>query len=133
MTRSATLVDRLVALGVGILLIALGVGALLWNTTALPRIPTLVTARIGHRHRYLMGPWAVAVTGVLCLALGVRWLLAHPPGKGQSPCGRANRPTSAPSVWIWEPSPPPAASPSARTCTRPRAKPSSTAAPAPSS
>ncbi|WP_241384596.1 alkaline shock response membrane anchor protein AmaP [Rhodococcus sp. CH91] len=80
MTRSATFVDRLAALVVGLLLIALGIGALIWNTTVLPRIPTHVTApALVTATGTPWWPWAVAVAGVLCLALGVRWLLAHTP------------------------------------------------------
>lgn len=86
MTRSVTFVDRLTALVVGILLVALGVGALLWNTTLLPHIPTLVTApALVTATATAWWPWAVALTGVTCLAVGARWLLAHTPREKAQP------------------------------------------------
>ncbi|PQP14478.1 alkaline shock response membrane anchor protein AmaP [Rhodococcus opacus] len=80
MSRTASFLDRLVTFVVGVLLIGLGAGALIWNTTVVPGIgdqvtaPVLVTAT-----GTSWWPWAVAAGGAAAVVLGTRWLLAHTP------------------------------------------------------
>ncbi|MDG3013670.1 alkaline shock response membrane anchor protein AmaP [Speluncibacter jeojiensis] len=80
MTRSAGTLDRLAALLVGIALIGLGAGALIWNTTLVSGIPELVTApELVDDTGTSWWPWAVAGAGIVLIVLGGRWLLAHTP------------------------------------------------------
>ena len=80
MTRLATSIDRLAALLLGALLILLGLGMLVWNTDWLPHIPQAITApglvTASGTHWW---PWALAATGILLVALALRWLFAHTP------------------------------------------------------
>lgn len=80
MTRSAMALDRIAALLVGLVLIAVGVCAVGWNgflRNTIPEsieLPTLVAAT-----QQGWWPWAVAGAGVVLVLLGLRWLLSHTP------------------------------------------------------
>ena len=80
MTRLATSIDRLAALLLGVLLIVLGLGLLVWNTDWLPHIPQAITApglvTASGTHWW---PWALAVAGILLIVLALRWLFTHTP------------------------------------------------------
>ena len=80
MTRTAAALDRVVALIVGVVLVVVGVGALIWHAglfTGLPQsitVPGLVDAMDTWWWR-----WAIAGVGLLCVGLALRWLVAHRP------------------------------------------------------
>lgn len=80
MTRVVIAIDRLAAFVFGVVLVALGVGALLWKTHWIPRTPELITApglvTASQTHWW---PWAVAGVGALLVVLALRWLVAHLP------------------------------------------------------
>lgn len=80
MTRLATSLDRFAALVLGLLLILLGLGMLVWNTDWLPRIPQMITApglvTAAGTHWW---PWALAGAGILLVLLALRWLITHTP------------------------------------------------------
>ena len=80
MTRAVTAIDRLAAFVFGVVLIALGAGALLWNTHWIPRTPEVITApglvTASETHWW---PWAVAGVGLLLVVVALRWLVAHLP------------------------------------------------------
>ena len=80
MTRSAATLDRFAALVVGLAMICLGVGLLVWNTHWIPGTPEMITtpglvavAGTG------WWPWAMAGIGVLLVLMALRWLLIHAP------------------------------------------------------
>lgn len=80
MTGAVTAIDRFAAFVLGVVLIVLGVGALLWNTHWIPRTPELITApglvAASDTHWW---PWAVAGVGLVLVVLSLRWLVAHLP------------------------------------------------------
>jgi hypothetical protein len=80
MTRVVIAIDRLAAFVFGVVFLAIGVGALLWNTHWIPRTPELVTApglvTASGTHWW---PWAEAGVGLVLVLLAVRWLVAHLP------------------------------------------------------
>ena len=86
MTRLTTAADRVAALIVGVTLVALGAGALLWRTELVPGIPHLITApALVTALDTWWWRWAVAGAGLLCVAVALRWLLAHRPARKAAP------------------------------------------------
>ncbi|MBJ7339806.1 alkaline shock response membrane anchor protein AmaP [Mycolicibacterium sp.] len=80
MTRLAAAVDRFAALVVGIALLALGAGLVLWNTTVLPDVPRTLTAPGLTTAAQTAGwPWALLGIGIVLVVVALRWLLAHTP------------------------------------------------------
>ncbi|BDX35183.1 hypothetical protein TUM20985_57300 [Mycobacterium antarcticum] len=80
MTRTASTVDRLAALLLGVLLIVLGLGLLVWNTDWVPRIPQAITAPgFVTAAGTAWWPWALGVGGILLILIALRWLLSHTP------------------------------------------------------
>ena len=78
MSRSSTTLDRAGTLVVGLLLITLGAGAIIWNTTWLPHIPDTITAPgLALSARSWWWPWAVPIAGIALVLLGLRWLASH--------------------------------------------------------
>lgn len=86
MTRSASTVDRLIAAVIGLLLIAIGAGALLWNTTWISRAPDTLTApALVDATAQPWWPWALAGAGIVLVLAGLRWLFAHTPAAKAGP------------------------------------------------
>jgi len=86
MTRLSTAADRIAALIVGVTLVALGAGALLWRTDLVPGIPHLITApALVNALDTWWWRWAVAGAGLLCVAVALRWLLTHRPARKAAP------------------------------------------------
>ncbi|MDV6271537.1 alkaline shock response membrane anchor protein AmaP [Rhodococcus globerulus] len=86
MSRTASFLDRFVTLVVGVLLIGLGTGALIWNTTMVPDTPDQVTApALVTATGTSWWPWAVAAGGAAAVVLGALWLLAHTPSPRAKP------------------------------------------------
>lgn len=90
MTRSTVAMDRLVTAVVGLILVALGVALLIWNTSLFTGIPEMITSPgLVDASESNWWPWAVAAVGVILVLLALRWLFAH------SPAARVNRTTIA--------------------------------------
>ena len=86
MTRLTTAADRVAALIVGVILVAVGAGALLWGTDLVPGMPQLITApALVTALDTWWWRWAVAGAGLLCVAVALRWLLAHRPARKAAP------------------------------------------------
>ena len=86
MTRGTIAIDRVMALLVGVLLIVIGAGALIWHTGLIPGFPEVFTAHA------LTGAisawwwrWAVAAVGVAFVGVALRWLAAHRPAGRATP------------------------------------------------
>lgn len=80
MTRLATTIDRFAALVFGLVLIAVGLGLLVWNTTLLPGIPEAITAPGWVTAAdTTWWPWAVAGAGIALVLTALRWLFVHTP------------------------------------------------------
>ena len=80
MTRLASSFDRLAALVVGAVLMAIGAALVLWDTSVLPGIPRTVHVA-GPRAATETGwwVWALAAVGIVLVVVSVRWLFAHTP------------------------------------------------------
>lgn len=80
MTRTATVLDRVATCIAGLLAIALGVAAILWNLDVIKDLPARIdipwAEDLGDRSWW---PWAVGVGGVLLALLALRWLISHVP------------------------------------------------------
>ena len=86
MTRTASTLDRIAAALIGLLVIAVGAGALIWNTTLSSGFPDRITAApLMSATSQPWWPWAVAGAGVLLVIIGVRWLLTHTPAAKTKP------------------------------------------------
>lgn len=82
MTRTAVALDRLAALLIGVLLIVLGAGALVWNTDLFSDTPEAITApAFTTATTEPWWGWAMAGAGVILLVVGLRWLLSHSPAQ----------------------------------------------------
>ena len=80
MTRTATAMDRVATCVVGMLAIALGVAAILWNRDVIKDFPARIEIPWAEDlvdHSWW--PWAVGAGGVLLVLLALRWLIAHVP------------------------------------------------------
>jgi len=86
MTRTAITLDRVVVLVVGAVLVVVGVGALIWRTGLIEGLPQLITApALVNAIDTPWWRWAVAGTGLLCVAVAMRWILAHLPARRATP------------------------------------------------
>lgn len=80
MTRLAVVLDRFAAFIGGLVLIALGLALLAWDTDGVPgpkgtvAAPDLVSAASTS-----WWPWAVAAVGLLLVLIALRWLFTHTP------------------------------------------------------
>ncbi|MGP4058728.1 alkaline shock response membrane anchor protein AmaP [Mycobacterium sp. 4D054] len=82
MTGTATFVDRLAALILGLFLLVLGVAMIIWTTHLIDGTPVYLTAPgLMTAAQTAWWPWAVTAAGVLLVLLGVRWLIAHRPAR----------------------------------------------------
>ncbi|NVN52801.1 alkaline shock response membrane anchor protein AmaP [Mycolicibacterium hippocampi] len=80
MTRSVTGLDRFAALGLGLLLIAVGAGLFVWNTNWIPGTPQMISAPgLSTASGTGWWPWAVAGVGLVLTITALRWLFAHSP------------------------------------------------------
>lgn len=78
MSRSSLALDRIAVAVLGLLLIVIGAGALVWNTSWFAGIPETITAPgLALSARSWWWPWAVALAGVVLVLVGLRWLAAH--------------------------------------------------------
>ncbi|QCQ93602.1 alkaline shock response membrane anchor protein AmaP [Rhodococcus sp. SGAir0479] len=86
MTRVTSAVDRAAAAVVGLVLIALGAGALVWSTDAVARFPDTITApAVVEATTKQWWPWAVGAAGVVFIIAAVRWIYAHTPAPHAHP------------------------------------------------
>lgn len=75
--------DRTLVALAGLLLAAAGAGLLGWQQQWFPQLgETLRTGAVADAADTGWWPWAVAAGGVLLGLLGLRWLVAHVPGRG---------------------------------------------------
>lgn len=78
MSRSTLALDRIAVAVLGLLLIAIGAGALIWNTSLFAGIPETITAPgLALSTRSWWWPWAVTLAGIALVLLGLRWLAGH--------------------------------------------------------
>ena len=78
MSRSCTTLDRIAALIVGLLFLAVGAALLIWNTNWLNGIPEAITAPgLVTVAGSAWWPWIVTLTGIALVLLGFRWLASH--------------------------------------------------------
>ncbi|MDV6277677.1 hypothetical protein R3Q06_29730 [Rhodococcus erythropolis] len=80
MTRTATVIDRVATCIAGLLALALGVAAILWNLDVIKDLPARIdipwAEDLGDRSWW---PWVVGVGGALLVLLALRWLISHVP------------------------------------------------------
>lgn len=82
MNTAATVLDRLAALLLGLLLLALGAGMIIWTTHLIDGAPAYLTAPgLVTAAATAWWPWATTGAGLLLVVLGLRWLLAHRPAR----------------------------------------------------
>ena len=82
MTRTATLVDRVAALVLGLLLLAVGAAMVIWATHLIDGTPVYLTAPgLVFAADTAWWPWAVTGAGVVLVLIGLRWLAAHRPAR----------------------------------------------------
>jgi len=82
MSRLATGLDRLAVLLVGLVLIVVGAGAILWQLATFSQAPKSLTAPgLVHAGTQSWWPWAVGIGGAVLVLLSLRWLGAHVPGR----------------------------------------------------
>ncbi|MFD4368314.1 alkaline shock response membrane anchor protein AmaP [Rhodococcus sp. NPDC058521] len=80
MSRSAAFFDRLLALLIGLVLVAVGAGALIWNTSLFSNKPETITAPwLVNATESPWWGWAAGIGGVVLILLALRWLFAHSP------------------------------------------------------
>lgn len=79
MTRRTVAVDRVLVLLAGLVLLAVGVLAVLWQLGRLPGAPEHLVMAPGVADAPRQGWWgsALAVAGLVLVGLGLWWLLAH--------------------------------------------------------
>jgi hypothetical protein len=86
MTRMATALDRVVSLIVGVVLVVVGIGALSWHTGLIHGLPQVITApALVDAVDTPWWRWAVAGAGLVCVAVALRWLVAHRPMSKATP------------------------------------------------
>jgi hypothetical protein len=82
MTGTATFTDRVAALVLGVLLLALGAAMVIWTTHLIDGTPEYVTAPgLLFAADTAWWPWAVTAAGILLVLLGLRWLATHRPAR----------------------------------------------------
>jgi len=82
MSRLATGLDRLLVLLVGLVLIVVGAGAILWQLATFSQAPKTLTAPgLVYATTQSWWPWAVGIGGTVLVLLSLRWLGAHVPGR----------------------------------------------------
>lgn len=82
MSRLTTGLDRLLALLVGLVLIVVGAGAIVWQLGTFSRAPKTLTAPgLVNATTQSWWPWAVGIGGAVLILLALRWLAAHLPGR----------------------------------------------------
>ena len=78
MSRSSTALDRTATIVVGLLLVAVGAGAIIWHSGWVNGLPEIITAPgLALSARSWWWPWAVTLVGVALVLLGLRWLASH--------------------------------------------------------
>ncbi len=83
MSRAVVAVDRLMTVLVGLLVLVLGAGLVLWWLDRVSWLSGSVdTSSVQDVLDQPWWPWVAGVGGVLLVVLGLRWLLAHLPARG---------------------------------------------------
>lgn len=83
MSRAVTALDRLLALLLGLVLIAVGAAAVAWQVGWLSWAPrNAVTPRTRTVIEQDWWPWATGAGGIVAVLLGLWWLAAHVPRRG---------------------------------------------------
>lgn len=84
MTRKLNATDRAVTLLVGLALVAGGLALLNWHQQWFGSWPdTLSTSRFADTEATAWWPWAYAAAGIVLGLIGLFWLLAHVPRRGE--------------------------------------------------
>lgn len=82
MNSATTVLDRMASLVMGLMLVTLGVGMIIWSLHLVDGTPVYVTAPgLVTAAGTAWWPWATTGAGLLLIPLGVRWLLAHHPAR----------------------------------------------------
>lgn len=82
MTRTATLIDRIASLLLGLFLLSLGAALVIWTTHLIDGTPVYVTTPgLLTAADTAWWPWATTAVGLLLILLGTRWLVAHRPAR----------------------------------------------------
>lgn len=80
MSRTVTAIDRLAALLIGLVLVALGAGMLVWRTGLIAHTPDTITLPGPvSACRSAWWPWETTTCGLALLIAGVFWLQSHRP------------------------------------------------------
>lgn len=80
MTRTLAGLDRLLALLLGLVLVAIGAGAIVWQGGWYHRAPRSLTAPwLSSATAAGWWPWAAGIGGLVLILLALRWLVAHLP------------------------------------------------------
>lgn len=87
MRRSVLGLDRFLAIVLGLILVAVGVGAVGWYTGWLADVWTATPERVSTAGatdvvETSWWPWAALGVGILAVVLGLWWLIAHLPRRG---------------------------------------------------
>ncbi|MEO7061372.1 MAG: hypothetical protein ABI083_16755 [Lapillicoccus sp.] len=95
MSRGLAAWDRTVSLLAGLLLLALGAGAIAWYAGRLPRVgPVLDVGWLPSTVAEGWWPWACGAGGIVLVLLALRWLVAHLPSRGPGALALAGSDTS---------------------------------------
>jgi hypothetical protein len=82
MTGTATFLDRVAALVLGVFLLAVGAAMVIWTTHLIDGAPEYLTAPgLVFAAQTAWWPWAVTAAGILLVLLGLRWLATHRPAR----------------------------------------------------
>lgn len=132
MTGTATFIDRLAALILGLVLLVLGAAMIIWTTHLIDGTPVYLTAPgLVSASSTAWWPWAVTASGVVLVLLGLRWLATHRPARraGSYTLADSNLSQGCLSADLGSsPTPPPPNCANTPRSGRPAEKPSSTAA-----
>jgi len=80
MSRTLAGLDRLLALLLGLILLAVGVGAIIWQGGWYHRAPrTLSVPWLSSATTASWWPWATGIGGIILILAALRWLVAHLP------------------------------------------------------
>ena len=78
MKRRTVFLDRMAVLLLALVLVALGLAGLAWYYDTWPHIPAQQgVGWLQPSIAYWWWPWALLIVGVVLLAIGLRWTLAH--------------------------------------------------------